>query len=63
MRPACRDAAAPAQHFQPMPASARLAGGGAEALGLKNRGGGRAGPGKEDRDTAPAAPARFGSDR
>ena len=27
---------------------------------ITNRGGGRAGPGKEDRDTAPATPASFG---
>jgi len=38
----------------------RLVDRGAPAPRLKNRGGGRAGPGKEDRDTAPAAPASFG---
>ena len=27
---------------------------------ITNRGGGRVGPGKEDRDTAPATPASFG---
>ena len=45
-----------------MPALAPPPGRSTEALGLKNRGGGRAGPGKEDRDTAPAAPACFGND-
>jgi hypothetical protein len=33
------------------------------ALGLKNRGGGRAGPGKEERDSALATPAGFGNRR
>jgi hypothetical protein len=61
MRPSPGQAAGLAP--QPRAALHHLADCGAEALGLKNRGGGRAGPGKEDRDTAPAAPARFGSER
>src|SRR5262245_10561249 len=42
-------------------ALARTTGRGAEALGLKNRGGGRAGNRKENRDTIPAPPADFGN--
>jgi inner membrane protein len=48
---------------RPRAASHHLVDRGADAPRLKNRGGGRAGPGKEDRDTASAPPAGFGKEK